>query len=321
MDRPIIFMYSGQGSQYFQMGRELYLTDPLFKKNCLAIEEVYHDLTNTSLIDYLYAEERTKSDHFTETHYSHPAIFMVEYAMTQVLLAHGIQPAAVLGTSMGEFAAATTAGIFNVESALTAVIKQAESLANHAEAGGMLAILNRSALYQEKFYLSQLSELAAVNFPGHFVVAGKTDALEEIKAKLSEENIISQLLPVSFAFHSSLIDAAKEDFLTSITTLSTHASNIPFISCAEAQSIASPAQTHWWDIIRSPILFQQTIQKLEGNQAMIYIDVGPSGTLATFVKYCLPSTSASSAMTVLSPFGQVDKNLNQLLVTLGNAIV
>jgi acyl transferase domain-containing protein len=320
VNKPIIFMYSGQGSHYFQMGKELFLTNHLFKKSCLAVEEIYHDLTSTSLIDYLYHEKHAKSDLFTETYYSHPAIFMIEYAMTQALLAQGVQPAAVLGASMGEFAAATTAGILNLESALTAVIKQAESLENHAERGGMLAILSHSELYQEKFYLSQLSELAAVNFPGHFVVAGKTNALEEIKAKLSEENIVSQLLPVSFAFHSSLIDTAKADFLTSISTLSTHPARIPFISCTEAQSI-SPTQTHWWDIIRKPILFQQAIQQLEDNQAMIYVDVGPSGTLATFVKYCLPATSASSSMTVLSPYGQVDKNLNQLLVTLGNAIV
>lgn len=311
MSLPIIFMYSGQGSQYYQMGKELFLSHKIFKQYCLHAEEIFRKLTGYSLIESVYAEQHKKSDMFSQTIFTHPAIFMVEYALTQVVLAYNIKPSAVMGTSMGEFAAATAAGMMRFETALEVVIKQAQSLEKYCEKGGMLAILGDPQLYREKSFLFQLSELAAINFSSHFVVSGRVEHLNEIKGRLNEENIISQVLPVSFAFHSPLIDHAAHNFLESIANLQLQENKIPFISCTNGKTLESPTFKHWWDIIRAPILFQQTIQTYEQNHAAVYLDLGPSGTLATFVKYILAAHSLSKQMTIMSPYGQENKYLEE----------
>lgn len=305
-------MFSGQGSQYYQMGKSLFAANKTFRDWMLKGDRICQDLIGLSITNHLYDVQIPRSQPFTKTLLSHPAIFMFEYGLIQILLEKNIYPNFVLGTSMGEFAAAVTCGILSFDSALESLIKQAQALENCAE-GGMLAILHSSDLYHSQDYLNQFSELAAINFPANFVVSGQQDHLKIIRNKLKEKNILSQMLPVSHAFHSSLIDEAKTPFLNSIQQLKLENPKIPFISCADAKNLISVSHNHFWKIIRSPILFENVIQDLEKQQAVLYLDVGPSGTLANFVKYNLSSTSQSKQLALLTPFGDEIKNLENAL--------
>jgi len=312
MNKPVIFMFSGQGSHYLKMGFEMFERHPTFKKWMLDLNEIASDTLGKSVLDKLYNKTKSKKDLFDQTLYSHPAIFMVEYALAQVLLEDGIEPDYVLGTSMGEFASAAVAGVMNYEELLIALIKQAEVLEKHCQPGGMTAILHSSALFNETPQLFNNSELASQNFHSHFLVSGKRDSLKHIEKWLRDKNITHQTLPVSIGFHSPLIEPAAPIYADFLRQKTYQPPTIPFISCAEAGILTSLSQNYLWEVIRKPILFQQTIQALEKKQAYTYLDIGPAGTLANFVKYNLAKDSQSKSFPILTPFGQSLPNLEKV---------
>lgn len=289
-------MYSGQGSQYYQMGKLLFDQNKLFRKY---FEET--DLASgLSIIKNLYDENNKKSLPFLDLAFSHPAIFIIEYAMSQVLLDNNIKPDKVLGTSVGEFAAAVQAGILTFQDALELVIHQAKCIKDIPE-GGMIAILEDVDLFESKAYLKELSQLAGINFQKNFVIAAEKQNIKKIEESLRRDKLTFHILPVKYPFHSSYIDPAKNIFLSKECSLSQ--ANIPLVSCVDSSSLYSLTPQHFWDIVRLPIQFQKTIQKLEAESSAIYIDLGPSGTLATSVKYNLQPDSNSKFFPILTPFG------------------
>ena len=167
MSDSVVFMFSGQGSQFYQMGRELFELHDGFRRWMLRLDAIVYNITHMSILDHIYDESKTISDQFDRTLYSHPAIFMVEYALAQILLERGIKPNYVLGTSMGEFASASIAGVISLEEALEALIEQAKALETHCQSGAMLAVLDDVSLYNETPLLYDNSELASVNFNSH----------------------------------------------------------------------------------------------------------------------------------------------------------
>ena len=311
-NKPIVFMFSGQGSHYFQMGKELFQHHPGFKKWMMDLNEIVYDNLGESILDKLYEQKKSKHDLFDKTVYTHPAIFMVEYALAQVLLESEIRPDYVFGTSMGEFAAAAVAGVMNFEEALLALIKQAQLLEKHCQAGGMLAILHKPTLFKDIPLLFNNSELASYNFDSHFVISGQHDALKEIASFLKKQHIAYQSLPVSQAFHSALIEPAASYYIDFLRKKKLKSPEIPFISCTQVDIIPSLSQNYFWDVVRKPMAFQQTVQMLEKKQPFLYLDLGPSGTLANFVKYNLTKSSKSEIVPIMTIFGNSLKNLEKL---------
>jgi acyl transferase domain-containing protein len=147
------------------------------------------------------------------------------------------------------------------------------------------------------------------------VVSGKKPDLKIIEARLKADNILCEALPVSYGFHSTLIDPAKEYFLAQLQTLSLQKPLIPFISCASGHAMPSITRQHFWDVIRQPIHFQKTLQQCEQQNPAFYLDAGPAGTLTTFVKYNFPTVSPPKSFAVLTPFGQDMKNLENVAAT------
>lgn len=312
MSQPIIFMFSGQGSHYYQMGRDLFEQQPLFKHWMQTADNIYQDLTGLSIIETLYHDNHNKAEPFTRTLLTHPAIFMVEYALGQVALAQGIQSSYVLGVSLGEFVAAVFAGILTFETALLAVIKQAQLLEEKCPIGNMIAIFASPELYQKDTFLQKKSFLASINFPSHFIVTLNPCDLTALETYLTAQLISFQHIPVSHGFHSPLIDAAMSDYHSFINQQTLGYSTLPFISCTLVRHLTTLSPGHFWDCIRLPIQFQMTLEKLETGNSYYYIDIGPSGTLATFVKYNLKLTSSSQYLALMTPFGQDIKNLEKL---------
>jgi len=230
-------MFSGQGSHYYHMGLEMFEQHPTFKKWMLDLNEIASDMLGESVLTKLYDKTKSKSDLFDQTRYSHPAIFMLEYALVQVLLEDGIEPYYVLGTSMGEFACAAVAGILPVDEALKALIKQAQVLETHCQKGGMTAIVNKTTLFNDLPQLFNDSELASVNFHSHFVVSGKPESLQDIENFLQKKNIVYQRLPVSIGFHSGLIEPAMPIYMDFLKQKTYQLAKIPFISCACADKL------------------------------------------------------------------------------------
>jgi acyl transferase domain-containing protein len=299
-DAPIVFMYSGQGSQYYNMGLTLFQQDAEFRQAMIEANSLYQELSGISIIESIYQPNRQFSDSLTQTEITHPAIFIVEYALTQVLLNHGIIPRFTLGASHGEIAAAVTSGILDLSKALSIIFKQVEAL-NRCPSGQMLAVLESVELFNMP-WIHQNSELAAINCPKHFVISSTPNQLNEISKKLKQKQIAFQFLSVDKGYHSSLIDEAKDPFLHSIANIEYHNAAIPFISCEQSKMISTIERAHFWNTARNPFDFQQVISQLEQDGPKIYVDLGPSGTLFNFTKYNLSKMSQSICLKSMSPW-------------------
>ena len=315
MRSEIVFMFSGQGSQYFQMGRQLFDEHDTFRGWMVWLDDIARQSSGRSVIESLYSDVHGRGDPFERTVLTHPAIFMVEYSLAQSLIHAGVRPDMVLGVSLGSFAAGAVAGLIGVEDALTAVIRQAMALEEWCEPGGMTAVLADPALFAEDF-LSGRSELAAVNFSSHFVVSARRPQLAQIETVLKAHEVGYQRLPVSFPFHSQWIDDAKAPFESFMQSIRCKPGRLPLVCCDAAAILSDLSDEYFWNVVRHPIRFREATARLERQGARRYIDVGPAGTLATFLRYGMPATSASTAHAILTPYGGDRKNLAAVLASI-----
>jgi acyl transferase domain-containing protein len=312
-------MFSGQGSQHYHMGSALFDHEPVFRDRMLYLDDIVRKLSGKSILDALYAPRHGKADAFALTSLSHPAIFMVEYSLAELLISSSIVPDLTLGCSMGSFAAAAVAGFIDVEDALTAVVRQATALETHCKVGGMTAVLSDPKLYSEDI-LREHSELAGINFSSHFVISAPLNRLDEIESALSVRNISYLRLPVSFAFHSRWIDQAEAPFAALMRSIRPANDRLPMMCCERAAIIRELPSGYFWSVVRNRIRFRDAVANLEQQGNYRYIDVGPSSTLATFLKYQLNSLSASTIHPILTPYGHEQMNLRALLASRADSL-
>jgi acyl transferase domain-containing protein len=311
-ERKTVFMFSGQGSHYLQMGRCFFEADPIFRRQMLGLDEMARELTGESVIEALYSGSHAPSTPFDRTRITHPAIFMVEYSMAQALISAGMIPEIVLGTSLGSFAAAALAGRITLEDAMTATVRHALAMEQECASGGMIAIFANPRLYDEEF-LSGASDCAAVNFSLHFVVSAPLPQCTNIQNHLSALDIPWHRLAVSHAFHSRWMDQARSHFETFMKSVRFRVGSLPLVCCDRAATLTELHHGHFWDVTRHPIRFPRAIANLERNGPYCYVDAGPSGALATLMKYVLPSASRSTVHAILTPYGRDLENWASLM--------
>ncbi|MDM5187013.1 ACP S-malonyltransferase [Bacillus sp. DX4.1] len=311
MGNDVVFMFSGQGSQYYQMGERLFTQNVTFRDTMIRLDRIVKEVVEESIINHIYNKKKKITDVFDRLLYTHPAIFMVEYSLAQVLLRDGVEPNFVLGTSLGEFSAAAIAGIINVEDALGTIVKQAQLIEQSCERGGMLAVLNSPSLFKEPF-IYQNSELVSINYDSHFVLAGEREKIDKIQQYLEERGIIVQRLPVSYGFHSGALDNAAFSCKEFLHNKSFKLPQKNFISCLYGKELSHIDSNYFWDVVRKPIKFSESIGHLEEKGDHIYLDIGPTGTLASFAKHHLGKESQSQTFTIMNHFRTEITKLEQL---------
>ncbi len=315
-------MFSGQGSQYYGMGRKLYEHDATFRYWMKYLDEIVSDHVGVSIVSQIYQDKKILTDLMDKLTISHPAIFMVEFSMAKSLIHHGVQPDILLGTSLGEFACFALSGVLPIVDTIKLIVSQAEMIETRCVRGGMLAVMASPQVYLSDSQFHQCSDLAAINFDTHFVIAGANEALESIKCAFGCQNILTQAICVKQAFHSHYLDVVADDYKALIEMEKYADPKYPVFSCSINRLLDKPRPTHLWDCVRRPILFQHGIRQLEGlGAACQYIDVGPSGTLATFVKYNLDGSSLSEVFPVLTMHGRCQENLQGLSARFSNTCV
>lgn len=306
-------MFSGQGSQYYRMGEELYRQNAIFRKWMLRLNGIIYKNSGISVVDEIYNEAKKKGTVFNDMVYTHPAIFMVEYSLARVLIDSGIEPDYLLGASLGEFTSAAVAGVISVEETLEYLMQQVELLKSYCNEGKMIAIVHNWDLYNQLVIISRHSELAAVNYSSHFIISGNSKSLSAIEAYLQAHEILFQVLPVRYGFHSSNIDPIGEQSRKNLCNFSLKKNGIPVVSCLSGELVSDIFPGHFWDVLRQPIQFKKTIENLEVLGQYHYIDLGPSGTLANFTKRNVTKESISEVYSVLTPFGQDVSKLQRVL--------
>jgi amino acid adenylation domain-containing protein len=288
------FIFTGQGSQYPNMGQILYQTQPLFRKEMDRCNEILTQTYQIPLLSLIYGN--SEADLLNQTANTQPALFCLEYSMARMYQAWGIEPSFVMGHSVGEFVAACLAGIFTLEDGLKLISARGRLIQN-LPLGGKMAVLLTDLTRVENAIVpfdKQVS-IAAINGPANIVISGEGAAVERICRDLSSREVQSVILPVSHAFHSPLMEPMIEEFRKVAAEISYKKPRIPYVSnitgrIMEDNDVCSP--DYWCRHIRLAVMFESSVRTLHQHGCDLFLEIGPSPVLSGMARSILPKDDA-----------------------------
>ncbi|MFB1481893.1 beta-ketoacyl synthase N-terminal-like domain-containing protein [Corallococcus sp. RDP092CA] len=285
--RPVVFLFSGQGSQYVDMGRGLYEQEPAFRAEVDACAQKLEPHLGLDLRAVLYppADGREKAtEQLKQTSLTQPALFVIEYALAKLWASWGVTPQAMVGHSIGEYVAACLSGVFSLDDALALVATRGR-LMQSLPAGAMLSVrMTPEALAP---LLDARISVAAVNAPGFTVVAGPSDAVDALQAKLEARQVEVSRLHTSHAFHSHMMDPIVEEFRQAVAKVARKEPKDLYLSNVTGtwvtrEDAVSPA--YWARHLRDAVRFQDSATLLLNDPEHVFLEVGPGNALATLVR-------------------------------------
>ncbi len=291
----VAFMFTGQGSQYIGMGRQLYETQTSFRRTIDQCDEILREVLGNPLLRVLYPAG-DESSPLDQTGYTQPCLFALEYALTDMLMSWGIKPTILLGHSVGEYVAACVAGIFTLEDGLRLIAKRAALMQALPREGEMLSVLADEKRVTDTIaaYKDDIS-IAAVNGPESIVVSGRTAAIRAIADEFSAAGIDAIRLNVSHAFHSPLMEPMLAAFEIAARGVTYKAPSIPLVSNMTGElisdEIASP--DYWVRHVRRPVRFADGIQAAITAGARSFVEIGPKPTLCGLGRNCVSDKAVS----------------------------
>ncbi|MCP5108055.1 MAG: SDR family oxidoreductase, partial [bacterium] len=283
-----VFMFPGQGSQYVDMAKGVYESEPVFREEMDRCFQVFQSVMGYDLKEILYPRSPQSSDstQINRTEMTQPAIFVIEYALAKLLMAWGIQPYAMIGHSIGEYTAACLSGVFSLEDALTVVAWRGK-LMQQMPPGSMLSVPMAETELEQLLARQSELELAAVNGPEQCVVSGPHEAVETFARRLDEKGLQYRRLHTSHAFHSQMMDPMLKNFEEKVARVKRNAPTIPFISNVTGQWITlqdASSPNYWSRHLRSAVRFADGVSELVKEKNSVFIEVGPGRTLSTFMR-------------------------------------
>ncbi|MEM1168906.1 MAG: beta-ketoacyl synthase N-terminal-like domain-containing protein, partial [Cyanobacteria bacterium P01_H01_bin.35] len=286
----VVFLFTGQGSQYVNMGRQLYETAPPFREAINKCDEILSNELEESLLNILYQDKNdTQASLLNQTGYTQPALFAIEYGLFKLWSSWGIQPSIVMGHSVGEIVAATVAGVWTLEDGLKLIAARGRLMQKLPSGGEMVSVMTSESVVSN--YTNSESEvaIAAINGPESTVISGTSLAIKAIVSQLEAKGIKTKQLEVSHGFHSPLMEPMLAEFEAVANQLTYNQPQIPIISNVTGkiadESIASA--NYWINHIRQPVRFAQGIETLNQQGAEIFLEIGPKPILLGMGRECL----------------------------------
>lgn len=287
----IVFLFTGHGAQYVNMGRQLYTTQPIFRAAIEQCNELLQPYLDRSLLSILYPEPGT-ADLMDKMTYAQPALFALEYALATLWRAWGIEPTVVLGHSVGEYVAACVAGVFSLADGLKLVAARGRLMDSLPETGEMVAVFaDECRVAAAVAPYADRAAIAAVNGPQSVVISGTTAAIQAILDDLQAEQIKSRPLAVGQAAHSPLLDPILDEFEKIAAEVVYTAPQIGFISGVTGQLASGVEITHaayWRRHLRQPVQFTRGMETLRREGYGLFVEIGPHPTLLGMGRRCWP---------------------------------
>ena len=293
--RPkVAMLFTGQGSQYVEMGRTLYETEPLFRQTLEQCDEFLSELMDESLIDLLFSEGG--EERLNETAYTQPALFAIEYSLARLWQSWGIQPDILLGHSVGEYVAACIAGVFSLADGLRLIATRGRLMQQQPPGGAMAAVFAAEADVRpvvEK-HAPQL-DIAAFNGPQNTVISGTEAAVDAAMAEFEKAGVGGQKLAVSHAFHSHLMDSMLDEFRAAAEEIEYAAPKIPIASNLTGEILTGkvPDAEYWCQHIRQAVRFAEGMQLLADSEIDIMLEAGPAPILLGMGRRVLAESKAA----------------------------
>ncbi len=284
-DGRLVLMFSGQGAQYAGMASGLYGELAPFSAALDEVVDAFADHAGLDLMPLLTAErgDTAAADALRQTRITQPALFAIQVAMVRQLASWGVRPDAVLGHSIGEYAAAVTAGVLSIGDGVRAVSARG-ALMESMKPGVMLSA--RLSPAELDPYLPAEVEIAAMNAPRATVAAGPHAAIEELQRRLAEAGKDSMVLATSHAFHSQSMQAAADEFTEVVRGLELHPPAVPMLSNVTGDWMADEEATNpafWASQIRKPVRFADCLESLGSSPSpAVLCEIGPGRALSAF---------------------------------------
>lgn len=285
-NRPV-FVYTGMGPQWWAMGRELYDTEPVFRDMAERCDAIFTGIAGWSILQEMLADE--SASRMQETLIAQPANFVLQAALTALWRARGIEPAAVVGHSVGEVTAAYVAGVLSLEDALQVSYHRSQIQQQAAGMGKMLAVGMGAERGVELLKSTHgLVSIAAINSPETVTLAGEAASLDTITAYLTSIGEFNRMLQVEVPYHSHYMEQLKPAVREALASLRPGLPAMTLYSTVTGERVESVTYDaeYWCDNIREPVYFAKAMHSLLRDGHRVFLEIGPHPVLSTAIREC-----------------------------------
>ena len=282
-----VFVFTGMGPQWWAMGRDLLAGEPVFGEFAENCDRIFKDLAGWSILDEMTRDEA--DSRIGETQIAQPANFVVQAGLAALWWSRGVEPAAILGHSVGEVTAAYVAGVLSLEDAIRVAYHRSRVQKQAAGLGTMLAVGlgedDATALLRPHGGVS----IAAINSPSSLTLSGNTAELEAIALELTAKGVFNRFLQVEVAYHSAYMDPLEAELMYCLSGLAPETSAIPLYSTVTGGPTTSGEfdAGYWFRNVREPVYFAKAMDAAIGDGHRVFLEVGPHPVLSTSIKQCL----------------------------------